>query len=169
MKYLGFGGFHQNAIRELESMRRSYRHLEYAIVLALIWFHQKAELVDEDELQKLDVALGATKSCMHIDGALLAADFYVHAGDHEAASACLNHPIVLKVKNSSNSSSSSSNSNSTTTKLVREANVERCRIQLWVILIFDLSKSHADVPFVSALEKNVNHVENIDSTMVRSR
>ena len=40
---------------------------------------------------------------------------------------------------------------------------------LWVILIFDLSKSHADVPFVSALENNVNHVENIDSTMVRSR
>jgi hypothetical protein len=144
-------------------MRRSYRHLELAVVSALIWLHQKADFADEDELQKLDVAFNTAQSCVHIDGALLSADFYLHANDYEAAYACLKQPVVMKIKNSKDGS-----------KVIRESNVERCRIQLWLNIMFGSRITHSaggggDAALYSVLEKNVENVENFDCLMARAK
>ena len=78
-------------------MRRSYRHLDYAIISALIWFRQRDNFIDEDELQKLEASLRMSKSCIHMDGALLAAEFYLYALEYESVFTCLNFPIVKEV------------------------------------------------------------------------
>ena len=66
-------------------MRKQYRLLDYAIISALLWY-----VADEAELRKLKTAIRAARDCVHIDGALLAADFYVHiAKDYEEAEKCL--------------------------------------------------------------------------------
>ena len=61
-------------------MRKQHRFLDYAIISALIWFHEEAGVYDIGELTKLEIASKAALDCIHIDGALLAADFHLHIG-----------------------------------------------------------------------------------------
>ncbi len=148
----GFGGLYQNAIKELERVRSSHRYLEYAIVSALIWFHQKADFVDEEELQKLNIALDAAQRCMHVDGVLLSADFYLHANDYEAVSRCLNHRVVKKNKNSD-----------------EKAKMERCRIRLWSNIMSGSINTNDFMTFNSVLDHNNHCSVNIDSMMVQAK
>ena len=71
-------------------------------------------------------------SCIHIDGALLAADFYLHALEYEAASSCLKLPIVKRVQNSCEIPDTISS----------DINTEIYRIQLWLITI-DPKNNHS--------------------------
>ena len=151
----------QNAIRDLEAMRRSNRHLEFAIVSALIWFHQKADIIDEEELRRLDAVLKTAKSCIHVDGALLAADFYFHVADYEAASVCLKFQVVMKLHQNHYDDSD---------MVSTEANIESCRIQLWLAIAgFKQTSGNSIISIMSVLEKNVCDQENIDVIMAQAK
>ena len=57
----------QQAIKEFESMRRNHRQIDFAIVTALIWLHRQSDILDEDELNRLEVMLQAARDCVYID------------------------------------------------------------------------------------------------------
>jgi hypothetical protein len=111
----GFLGLHQDAVNDLYLIRKSHRHVDYAILMAIIWFHRKAEYVDEDELQKLNCDLEVSLDCIHVDGALLAADFCFHVQDYMASSVCLELP-----------------SNGQSHFISEDADCEKRRIKMWL-------------------------------------
>lgn len=123
-------------------MRRSYRHLEFAILSALVWFQQKAEFVDEDELRHLEKALKTAKTCVHVDGAVLAADFFLHVGDYESTSFCLAMPVIR-----------SKISCDEPDKFHRKTNAERSRIQLWLNMKrFKITGESSCIPVLSRID-----------------
>ncbi len=107
----GLSGRYRDALNDLQGMRKNHRYLDYAILSALIWFHQKVQMTaieenfdnelmynengnddDGDEVEKLTMALKAAKDCcVHMDeGALLASEFHFYVGEYNEAQSCLN-------------------------------------------------------------------------------
>lgn len=140
-------------------MRRSYRYLEFAVICALIWFQQQADLIDEDDLRKLKADLKTARSCVQVEAALLAADFYNHVSDFESAFMCLNLPIFENVKNTNQTLDHGS------LKMIQE----RCRVELWVHL--RQFKSNPSTSLNSDLlrsERFKFEVDNADSIMAQA-
>ena len=71
----------RGAMKTLEAMRIKYRYLDYAILSALIWFHQQqistdtALAIDSKELSKLKRSLQAANECNYTEGLVLASEF----------------------------------------------------------------------------------------------
>ncbi len=153
----GFCGSHQSAIRGLEILRKKFRSIDYAVISALIWFHERCNLVDEGDLRNLGNALKKAETIIDVDGALLAADFFFHTASYEAASSCLNLPSLLHSHNGV------SNEN-------EEVAAEIYRIRFWISL-----SSAKDVPMLdtnlthSSLHGNTYFDENVDCLMVQAK
>ena len=78
-------GHEQKAIRSLNTLKTSHRRLQYATLSALIWFHERYDLQDEDELSSLRLSLSVAEKCANIEGLLLSSDFHIHVGNVEEA------------------------------------------------------------------------------------
>ena len=129
------------------------------IIASLLWFHQQADLVDEDEIVKLDKSLDLAKSCMHIDGALLAADFFFFSGDLDSAASCLKHTAFIQSKNEQYDSYGS-----------RQASIERSRIQCWLHEFHYKQKDHNKCSmFQIELKKYLANEENVDCLMIQAK
>ena len=74
----GLFGELEVCLQDLEAVRKLHRFLDYAIISALIWFHQECGECNRTEVVKLKSASEAALECIHLDGALLAADFHLH-------------------------------------------------------------------------------------------
>ena len=92
----------RGAMKTLEAMRIKYRYLDYAILSALIWFHQQqistdtALAIDSKELSKLERSLQAAKECNYTEGLVLASEFLFCVKQFDAAYSCLNTAIAKK-------------------------------------------------------------------------
>jgi len=76
----GLSGKHQQAIEKLEGLKTNHRHLDYAIINALIWLHEQSGLVDNDEMEVLERNLNIAKECTSSEAALLSARLFLLLG-----------------------------------------------------------------------------------------
>ena len=101
-------------------------------------------MVDVEKLKKLDVAFNAALDCIHIDGALLAADFHLHIGNYQEALNCLR-----TITSSRHSTASNENMN---------------RIRLWLEIMPEERYIGDDV---STMITNLESSSDIDSLMAQ--
>lgn len=85
----GMNGHYKECIDDLEFLRKAHRLLEYPVISALQYFY--TELVtNNQDMEKLRVASKAAFQCIQIEGAILAAEFFLWvSGNYFKASRCL--------------------------------------------------------------------------------
>ena len=144
---------HQQAIRDLEAMRRNHRQIDFAIVTALIWLHQQSDIEDEDELERLGVMLKAAQDCVYIDGMLLASRFHLNVGSLEGSLQCLKLNAFQRSDVDFN----------------KEVDVEKSRIRLWLRLSCAGYHDCSPMSDLAILEDEAtNGHYDIDSLMVQA-
>ena len=154
---IGLNGSYQSSIRGLESLKKKFRQIEYATLVALIWFHQRAQLIDEEKLRGLESELKQAETRVQADDALIAADFLFHTKSYEAASDCLSLPPVLR----------SCHDNVATQN--PEVQVEKYRILCWLRLYTSTKMINVDATVLrSALQSHTTFKTSVDCLMIQA-
>ena len=153
----GFNGSYQSSIRGLESLKKKFHRIEYAILVALIWFHQKAQLIDEEKLRGLNSELNQAETRVQAEDALLAADFLFYTKSYEAVSDCLSLPSVLR----------SCHDNVSTQN--QDVQVEKYRILCWLRLCTSTKMTTVDATLLrSTLQGHTTFKTSVDCIMIQA-
>ena len=153
-------GEHQECIRELEMMRKHHRFLDYAIISALIYFHQEVEThqYSREQMMKFKVAEKAALECIHVDGALLAAEFHLFIGKNaaavEKAKSCMNQVTRAAIGTRSSG-------------LPKTVQMQLYRLELWVCVMTGGPSQRKSERFDS--DEHNSTTLDIDSLMAKAK
>ena len=145
----GLIGKRQEAIQELHDLRQTSKGINFAILEAIKWLHQQAEVVDYDELNDIALMSNTALSCTSHDALLLAARFHLLLGNVDEEEKQLATTISDRLDS-----------------FTRESEcLERNTINGWFLL---QNEDHADdTAFVDVIKdtEKLNSTESLDAIM----
>eukprot|EP01031_Cornospumella_fuschlensis_P039500 gene39500-48091_t len=101
---LGMSGQISDCLRELESFQ-SRRDLQLPMVVAMIYFHQKASSVDREAVESLKQEISVAETVTKEAGLILAARFHLFTGNYYEARQIARRIISESSRNSSGNTS----------------------------------------------------------------
>ena len=139
-------------------MKKTHRRLQYATLSALIWFHERSNLLDEDEISKLGLSLSVAEKCATVEALLITSNFYIHVGNIEEAQEILDGDYFQTVRpNQSNGNFDA-------------LNIEEHRIRLLIKLYDVEDEDHDEFPEIltNTNSKIIDTLPVLDYLMIKA-